>query len=243
METMTMPTAATPMIPAADDHSGNGFPLDPLAPTPALADDASLALFRRAICGRDGAAWATLMTHYRHLVLSWMRRGSDVMTGMEDEDFWVTRTFTRFWVAIGPERFDQFAGIPALLQYLKLCARSVLLDELRARQAARWEPLDGRAERGEDGGQTAPDAATLVVDRLAVRALWDAVLRVLRTDDERLVAYCSFILGLTPREIVTRHPGRYADASAVYRVKRNAVERLRRSRELHACLGMDERAP
>jgi hypothetical protein len=240
METMPMP--AVLMTPTAGDHSSNRFPLDPPAPTRTLAgdtSDASLALFRRAICACDGAAWATLMTHYHSLVLSWIRRGGNAVVAAEDDHYWVTRTFTRFWAAIGPERFDQFANLPALLQYLKLCARSVLLDEVRARQVGRWETLEGCVARGEDVADTAPDAAALVIDRLDGHALWDTVLRALQDDDERRVAYCSFVLGLTPREIFARHPERFPDVSDVYRVKRKALERLRRSQEIRAFLGLD----
>jgi hypothetical protein len=239
----TMPMSAVLTTPAAGDHSSNRVPPDPHAPACGLASstsDASLDLFRRAICACDGAAWESLMTQYHALVLSWIRQGANAVADAEDDDYWVTRTFTRFWAAIGPERFDQFAGIPSLLQYLKLCARSVLLDEARARQASRWETLDGCVARGEDVADTASDAATLVIDRLAGHALWDAVLCALQDDDERRVAYCSFVLGLTPREIFARHPGRYPNVADVYRVKRKALERLRRSREIRAFLGMDE---
>ena len=46
---------------------------------------------------------------------------------------------------------------------------------------------------------------------------------------ERLVARLCLVLDLKPREVYERHPDRFADVADVYRVKRNLLERLRRS--------------
>jgi len=43
------------------------------------------------------------------------------------------------------------------------------------------------------------------------------------------VAHLSFVAGLTPREIRARHPDRFVEVYEVYRLKRNVIDRLRRS--------------
>jgi hypothetical protein len=127
------------------------------------------------------------------------------------------------------------------LQYLKLCVRSAVLDDVRARQQAALEPIDGLDERriaaGPGSARTAPDVEGIVLDRMASRDLWRTVLEALPDADERLVAYLSFVQGLKPGEIATARPDRFASAADVYRVKRNALERLRRSPRLQARFG------
>ncbi len=51
----------------------------------------------------------------------------------------------------------------------------------------------------------------------------------LHDEAERLVAHLCLVLDLKPREVYERHPDRFADVADVYRVKRNLLERLRRS--------------
>ena len=53
--------------------------------------------------------------------------------------------------------------------------------------------------------------------------------REMRDEAEQLVARLSFVAGLSPREIRARHPDRFADVNTVYRIKRNLIDRLRRS--------------
>jgi hypothetical protein len=56
----------------------------------------------------------------------------------------------------------------------------------------------------------------------------------LKDDEEQLVAKASFINGLTPRQILGRYPHRFTDIQAIYRVKRNILERLRHSAAIQA---------
>jgi DNA-directed RNA polymerase specialized sigma24 family protein len=178
-------------------------------------------LFRRAIVDGDQASWATLCTLYCGLVRAWVRRHPALALAGETDDYLVNCTFERFWLYVGPDRFDTFAGLPALLQYLKLCAHSVLLDEVRSR---------GRQQSDYALGQEQP--ATVeddVVGQVTADELWWAISAEMQDEAERLVASLSFIHGLKPREIHERHPEHFADIAAVYRVKRNLLDRLRRS--------------
>jgi hypothetical protein len=108
----------------------------------------------------------------------------------------------------------------------------VLLDEARARRAASLTSL-------EEMPDTAPAPTTAegsVVGQLAGEQLWETVLRELHDETERVVAYLSFARDLKPAEIFERHPRLYESVGDVYRIKRNVVERLRRSPEVRAFL-------
>lgn len=186
-------------------------------------------LFARAVVQRDDGAWAAIVAQYRGIVLAYVGQHAAAATLHEPEDFWINRAFSRFWTAVGADRFAQFPDLPALLKYLKLCVHSVLMDELRARRNA-WTSLDEMPESTPSRESDEHD----VLGRLASEQLWATILREMQDETERIVARLSFARGLKPAEIYEQEPGRYVDVADVYRIKRNIVERLRRSPEIRA---------
>ena len=144
---------------------------------------------------------------------------------------------------MGPEGHC-FRDLPAALQYLKLCVRSVVMDDVRARRAVDLEPLEDLDERRITGcpgaARSAPDVESVVFDRLGSRDLWQTILETLSGRDERLVIYLSFVQGMKPAEIATSRARDFASAADVYRIKRNAIERLR---ALPACWPGGARRP
>jgi hypothetical protein len=196
-------------------------------------DDAfCFELFERAVAHREHDAWEAIMIQYRGIVLAYVGQHSAAALVREADDFWVNRAFQRFWMAVGPERFGQFRDLPGLLKYLKLCVHSVLLDEVRARRASSVSSLDEVPESAAG----VEDAAHSVVGELAGQQLWQAITEELQSEAERVVAFLSFARDLKPSEIFDRHPTLYESVGDVYRVKRNVLERLRRSPEVRAFL-------
>jgi hypothetical protein len=189
-------------------------------------------LFARAVVCRDALAWDAVIAQYRGIVLAYIRQHPAVALAREDEDFWVNRTFQRFWLAVGPDRFGRFPDLAALLKYLKMCAHSVLVDEVRSRRATDLVPLDEVPPQAS----TYEDAELLAVDELASNELWEAVKRTLPEESERLVAYLSLARAWKPSEIYARHNDRYPSVTDVYRIKRSVLERLRRSPEIREFL-------
>lgn len=195
-------------------------------------DDFCFEIFRRAVCDRFQPAWDAVFAQYQGMVLAWVRRHPVAANTREDDTFWVNRTFDRFWTAVGPERFGAFPSMAAVLRYLKMCAHSVLLDEMRARNATGRTPLtEDVADQIE-----APDIADHAVSQLAGSDLWDAILEEVQDEAERHVAYECFVLDLKPREVQERHPHLYATVGDVYRIKRNLLDRLRRNTAIRAFL-------
>ncbi len=188
-------------------------------------DTPCFEVMRRAICERDQEAWEFVVAQYRPIVLACVRQHPAFGMAREEEAYWVNRTFERFWSAVKPERFSQFQNLPALLKYLKLCAHSVLLDALRSQRANPAE-TGVKAPESDSAG---PTVEALAVGRLAGHELWEVIKQELPDESERLAAYLSFALEMKPAEVARRHPDRYPTVADVYRVKRNVIERLRRS--------------
>jgi len=196
-------------------------------------DDAfCFELFQRAVAEREHDAWEAIIAQYRGIVLAYVGQHSAAAMVHEPDDYWVNRAFQRFWMAIGPERFAQFSDLPGLLKYLKLCVHSVLLDEVRARKVGTTGPLS----EVSDQAAALQDAEESVLGELSGQQLWQAITSELQSDAERVVALLSFARDLKPAEIFSRNPTLYASVADVYRIKRNILERLRRSPEVRAFL-------
>ena len=184
--------------------------------------DFALELFRRAICERNELAWQVIIDEYSQLIRVWVRQQPAADELGEDEI--VNGTFARFWSAVRPERWDEFETLPALLHYLKLCARSLVIDNARSQRSRVTVSLDQLASaavvvHGEEG----------VIADLAATELWNLVRGELPDDRERLLAYLSMVCEMKPSEIRARHPARFTSVAEVYRVKRNLLDRLRRN--------------
>jgi hypothetical protein len=189
-------------------------------------------LFERAVARREPDAWEAIMVQYRGIVLAYVGQHSAAAVVHETDDFWINRAFQRFWMAVGPERFGQFRDLPGLLKYLKLCVHSVLLDEVRARKVGSTDSL-GEVSESHASPENAEES---VIGELSGQQLWVVISGELQGDAERVVALLSFARDLKPSEIYSRHPALYDSVGDVYRIKRNILERLRRSPEVRAFL-------
>lgn len=197
------------------------------------SDDAyGMELWRRAIEHRDELAWEALVAQYRGLVIASIRRHPLGRIVGEDEDDWVCRIFERFWRAIDANRLSSFNDIAAVMGYLKMCVHSVLTDELRSRRPERNAPLsDAAGARSET-----LDATERVIGELVGEQLWRTIQRELQDDAEECAAYLSLVRDLRPAEIQARRPDLFSTTADVYRVKRNIMDRLRRSARIHTYL-------
>ena len=193
---------------------------------------AGLELFRRALAEANEAAWHAIVEVYRGPLLAQAGRQAVRSLVIENDEFCVDRAFERFWCATRTGRIGQFNDLASIFKYLKLCLGSVLLDEARARHRRRDVSLDDASVDTCVGA----DPSARVIGRLAARELWQAIDRELVDGNERLVARLSFVAGLSPRQILVRNPDRFPDIVDVYRIKRNMVDRLRRSAAIQRLL-------
>jgi hypothetical protein len=131
----------------------------------------SLELVRRAVAERDSVAWEAFVALHGTCVLAAIWRHPAWLPGLEDDAYWLNRTFQRFWMAVGADRVHQFSTLAALLTYLKMCAHSVVLDEIRVRRPGRLTPL----EQVDEPDLGCGDAVAEAIDELAVVELWRSV--------------------------------------------------------------------
>jgi DNA-directed RNA polymerase specialized sigma24 family protein len=188
----------------------------------------SYELFRRALVERDEAAWEQLYHHYSGLVEGWIRRSGAFTSSGESSEYFVVGAFTKFWRALTPERFPSFPTLASLLQYLQLCATSVVIDSVRAQS---WsEMLPEETIGSSHGPQSSPDEEA--VQRVDREEFWRFINEQLNGEVERVVVYCSFVLGLTPRAIYAKRSELFSSVNDVYNVKRNVLGRLSRNQQL-----------
>lgn len=188
----------------------------------------SYELFRRALVERSEAAWEQLYRHYSGLVEGWVRRSGAFTSSGESSEFFVVGAFTKFWRAITPERFDSFPTLASLLHYLQLCATSVVIDSVRTQSWSEMLPEDTITASASP--QYSPDEEA--VNRVHREEFWQLVDAQLHDEIERVVVYCSFVLGLTPRAIFAKRSDLFSSVNDVYNVKRNVLGRLGRNSQL-----------
>ena len=192
----------------------------------------SYELFRRALVERDELAWEQLYLHYSGLVEGWIRRSGAFTSSGESSEYFVVGAFTKFWRALSPERFAAFPNLASLLQYLQLCATSVVIDSVRAQS---WsEMLPEETVTSSHAPHYAPDEEAM--SRVDREEFWRFINDQLNSEIERVVVYCSFVLSLTPRTIFAKRGDLFHSVNDVYNVKRNVLGRLSRNQQLRTMM-------
>src|SRR5262249_52243823 len=139
-----------------------------------------------------------------------------------------------------PEKLAAGGNLGAALGYLKSCARSAVLDQGRrhARRQAHEKQVATVDDVSGDEALAEPDLANLDSE-----AFWAIIAQHLHDERERLLLYLTYELGLRPAEIYQLHPDQFPDVREVYKMTRNILDRLRRSRALADWLDLDEKGP
>jgi len=174
-------------------------------------------LFRRALTTQDQVAWAALHTQYEKLVRHW------IGASRTDADDLTNEVFFRFWQRFADGQFEAtFGALANVLAYLRVCARSVVINQAR-RDAldSLLQPLD------EDIHGTSLDDRT-ILEKLDHEELLSRVYHCCQDERERVIVDAAFVQGMKPQEIRRAHPELYANAADVSRVKERVVERCRR---------------
>lgn len=199
----------------------------------AYSEQYCLELFRRAIVARDEDAWAAIVVQYRGKVLAWVRRYSSAGRLSVDDDEWVNETFARFWQNFTPTHLDRSLGLAAVLKYLQACVHSSVMDRWRRRELA--QTIESQRDTS-DSDVDEPAVEDPTPSNLVARELWQAIGEELTAEAERRVIYLSLVLGLKPGEIQEGYPTWFPSIDDVYRTKRNALDRLRRSPKIRQFL-------
>lgn len=201
-----------------------------------------IELFRLALIEHNQEAWESLYHTYYPLVTRWVSFHPGFRLTGEDVDYFANQAFARFW-RYGAQRASAgcFRRIADYLQYLKRCAWSAIEDELR------WIRKDALGEIHRTNDSDASEAVNIpeftlaasddrgaesfeqqIGNEASLKKLRRLLCDVLTNEDESLVAEATWQQGLSPRQIHTRYPGRFADESEVSQIRRNILRRLTR---------------
>lgn len=188
-------------------------------------DDEAMDLFRRAIIGRDDACWQRLAARYEGHVRAWCADGA--YTAPSAVDDLVAQTWEKFWQHYTAEKLAAASDLQSVLAYLRMCARSVVIDAMRHGPAA--IPLNEVI--AERFGPIAPgiDEGMDLEER---GGFWRIVAEHLNDERDRVLIHLRYVCDLRPREVYERRPDLFASVAEVYRVNRLILDRLRRSLNL-----------
>lgn len=179
-------------------------------------------LFRRALDENLSEALGAIYTQYSPLIHIWLRQGKGLAQIDEPIDGVIGKIFDKFWMAMSQKKFADFPTLKALLAYLKMTTGTVVLDYLRAIKPATIElPPELPASDCEKPGE-----------QLSKEELLEQIKLKLNDDDEKLVFFAMYTLGMKPREIHSEWSERFSSVQRVNQIRQNIVERLRRDDEL-----------
>jgi hypothetical protein len=182
-----------------------------------------LEIFRRAMIDGDNEAWIALQEQFRANVMNWLRSHSKRQQALQvdTEENYVDDTFKRLW-QWGKNQQLEFQSLAGALKSLHLCLNSLIVDNLRT--YARNDSLSLLEER-----DTAGPADENAYDK---REVWQAIQTLITDKREMRIIFLLYNEGLKPREIIERCPGEFTDEKEVYRLTRNALDRLKRNADI-----------
>lgn len=194
--------------------------------------DSCFELFRRAIVTQDQAAWGAIYQQYRHEVAHWIYDYRDSEDVLEER---INLVFERFWRSMDSQTFiSKFSSIERVIGYLKMCARSVRIDEYR--REARYAFIKSLENEENEApiSENQPAVEQTIIHHVSQEELFERIHAVVKDEMERRVIHYSFRLGMTPRQIVQEFPQQFSSVEEVRRVKERVLLRLSNEPRLQA---------
>ena len=181
-----------------------------------------LELFRRAIVIRDEEAWEALCAQYQSQVERWVykHRYFPLVSKHEEAQDFIAQAFERFWIYFTPARLAESQSLAAVLKYLQTCVNGAMTDSWRKLSRRQFE------QETEDEVQSLPELRPTPEDLLQINELWQHIKTQSKDQKEYVVLYASFILRLSPREILAEYPDLFSDIKEIYQYKANALDRF-----------------
>src|SRR5215210_2633589 len=103
-------------------------------------------IWRRALQLRDHEAWEAIYNNYQQFVRRWIQKHTRQRPAVRfDEEALINGVFIRAFRFITPAKFEDFTSLAKLLEYLKLCCLTEVLDVMRSYEAEKLEvPLENK---------------------------------------------------------------------------------------------------
>lgn len=195
-------------------------------------------MFRRAIEERSQVVWPYIVENYEALVSGWVNRHPAYADSGESVGYFVNGAFAKMWRALTSERFREFLNLQKLLNYLRMCVNSEILDHVRRKDKSAFSLDDD--EISEFDRQQVPAEPDQTDDEWSKQELWLFLKPRLRSKKEEIVLYYTLFQDLKPRDIYDLYLELFEDVSEVHRIKQNIMSRLRRDSEVKEYLGQDD---
>lgn len=188
-------------------------------------DQYCLEIVRRALARGQDEAWDVLYAQFSETVRLWFRghecREAALRYDLSEKSY-VDDTFKRFWQWTRNQQLE-FPSLAAALRSLYLCLNSSIMDTLRAYSRPKEEPIPEF--------DTLNDPKIQVEDVYLQDEWWKVVESLLENEREGRVLFLLYNSGLKPREIMQFCPGEFESEQEIYRLTRNALDRLRRNKD------------
>lgn len=187
-------------------------------------------LFRRAIVDGDEFAWTELYHQYWRLVAMWVTQQPAFWRSDEKVEYFVNRSFERFYVAVTPTLFCRsLLTMAAIMAYLKKCTCSAIADYARVQPPDEILPLE-LCEWVLPTSKYQNEA--YLYQRYQAKRLWSLLDKMTRNKQESIVLHEGYRLGLKPQEICEQYSAYFGNVQEVYRARENLFRRLRRDDRL-----------
>jgi DNA-directed RNA polymerase specialized sigma24 family protein len=178
-------------------------------------------LFRRAIQVHDEDAWHAIVTQYKLQVEKWVYGHIyfQVVTKQDDPEDLIAQVLERFWKSYTADKFARSDELKGVLKYLKMCVNGVVTDAWRKLCRQNFE------QQTEDEVEDLPEARPTPENLLQVDELWQYIKKHSKNQEEYIVVYASFVLDLSPRQILADYPDLFSDIKEIYQHKANVKSR------------------
>lgn len=186
-------------------------------------------LFRRTFIDHVDDALAYIWNIYNPQLKRWVTSHPQFAASSETAEYLSSVAFEHFYFALLGSKFHRFPTLSHIMQYMKMCVHTAVAQLGRKGSQNNLPLLDN-----DMADQSDPFAD------LNLEALWNRICEILPNENHRLLAWCTFVLGMKPAEIAKRYQHIWTDDRHVritlYRVR----ERLRNAPDIRGWLGLDE---
>jgi DNA-directed RNA polymerase specialized sigma24 family protein len=189
-----------------------------------------LELFRRAIVESCSLCWHFVHRLYYPLARYWVTRRANLPS--DDVDDLTQDAFVAFCRFYTSDRLAQAKGLGQVLRYLESCADTAVKQFWRRKKRSPVEVTLEQEVVNRHHSDASAEAAAL--ERVTTQEIWSAIEARCQSEQERIVAWRSLVVGAKPHEIAAWHPELFPGVKDVYRVKRSLFDRLSRDPLLQA---------
>ncbi|MBN2737010.1 MAG: sigma-70 family RNA polymerase sigma factor [Spirochaetales bacterium] len=171
-------------------------------------------LFRRFFEDNDQSALSALYTIYRPQLIHWIKNHKYFHQILSDEDEIAIDSLSHFIFALKRHQFSDFANIPALLAYWRICVHSVI--SLQWRKTQKQQFLHQQENKVQED--------ILFENQMLKAEVWQRIQKILPSEEDQRLAKLIFVYNMRPRHIAKDFSETWADPNSV----RVAQQRIKR---------------